>query len=128
MNRPRPRPTMTILTTIHRTAATAVIALVAAAPASNHHSVSARDQVEKTDGRVHALFDFSTPSRTAFPSDYFTIADVENDTGRRLNLRYPDCSAYQSDCDDLAVVNTLDGFGLQTRISIPFDATSTLPR
>ena len=112
---------MIILTTIRSAAATAAIALVAAAAASNDHSVSARDQVEETDGRVHALFDFSMPSQTVFPSDYFTIADVENNTGRRLNLPYPDCSAYPSDCNDLAVVNTLDGFGLQTRISIPFD-------
>ena len=112
---------MIILSTIRRTAATAVMALVAAAAASNHQSVSARDQVEETDGRVHALFDLSTPSRTAFPSDYFTIPDAENNTGRRLNLPYPDCTADPSDCDDLAVVNTLDGFGLQTRISIPFD-------
>ncbi len=38
-----------------------------------------------------------------------------------MNLPYPDCSVRVSDCEDLDVINTLDGFGLQTRISIPFD-------
>jgi hypothetical protein len=79
------------------------------------------DATDETDGRVQALFDFSTPSTTPFPSDYFTVSDVGNNTGRRLELPYPDCNAYPSDCNDLEVVNTLDGFGLQTRISIPFD-------
>ena len=38
-----------------------------------------------------------------------------------MNLPYPDCTVKVSDCEDLDVINTLDGFGLQTRISIPFD-------
>ena len=38
-----------------------------------------------------------------------------------MNFPYPDCTADISDCQDLDVINTLDGFGLQTRISIPFD-------
>jgi Bacterial virulence factor lipase N-terminal len=83
--------------------------------------VSGPEEIDDSDGRVHALFDFSSPDIGPFPSDYFTVADAENITGRRLNLPYPDCDVYRSDCDDLAVVNTLDGFGLQTRISIPFD-------
>ena len=33
---------------------------------------------------------------------------------------YPDCTVRPSDCDDLAVVNTLDGWGVQSRVSIPF--------
>jgi Bacterial Ig-like domain len=82
---------------------------------------AAVDATDETDGRVHALFDFSTLNGTPFPSDYFTVPDGENNTGLRLRLPYPDCNAYRSDCDDLDVVNTLDGFGLQTRISIPFD-------
>jgi hypothetical protein len=38
-----------------------------------------------------------------------------------VNVPYPDCSVRVSDCEDLDVINALDGFGLQTRISIPFD-------
>ena len=39
---------------------------------------------------------------------------------RRLNYPYPDCTLRPSDCEDLDVVNTLDGWGLQTRLSVPF--------
>ena len=56
-----------------------------------------------------------------FPSDRFTIADVEQLTGRRVNLPLPDCTARPTDCEDVEVLNTLDGFNLQPRISIPFD-------
>lgn len=70
---------------------------------------------------VHALFDLNRPETAPFPSDIFTVADHTHNTGRRVNLPYPDCSVRVSDCEDLAVINTLDGFGLQTRISIPFD-------
>jgi Bacterial Ig-like domain len=82
---------------------------------------SSRGGIHERDGQVHARFDLSNPHTGPFPSDYFTVADAGNDTGRRLNLPYPDCGFYKSDCQDLETVNTLDGFGLQTRISIPFD-------
>ncbi len=35
----------------------------------------------------------------------------------------PDCAVRQSDCEDVDVINTLDGFNLQPRLSIPFDGT-----
>lgn len=70
---------------------------------------------------VHALFNLGDPDTAPFPSDVFTVADTRHNTGRRVNLPDPDCSARVSDCEDLDVINTLDGFGLQTRISIPFD-------
>jgi hypothetical protein len=47
--------------------------------------------------------------------------DATHNTGRRVNLPYPHCSVRVSDCEDLDVINTLDGFGLQTRMSVPFD-------
>ncbi|HKZ80551.1 MAG TPA: Ig-like domain-containing protein, partial [Pyrinomonadaceae bacterium] len=71
---------------------------------------------------VHALFDLSRPETGPFPTDIFTVADHTHNTGRRVNLPYPNCAVRVSDCEDLAVINTLDGFGLQTRISIPFDS------
>jgi hypothetical protein len=33
----------------------------------------------------------------------------------------PDCAARPSDCADVAVLNTLDGFNVQPRLSMPFD-------
>ncbi len=101
--------------------ATGTAAVFASALVLAFGRTAAVDATDETDGRVHALFDFSTPETGPFPSDYFTVADDDNNTGRRLDLPYPDCSLYVSDCQDLRVVNTLDGFGLQTRISIPFD-------
>ena len=71
-------------------------------------------------GAVHALFG-PDPKSGPFPSDLFTVADSAHLTGRRVELPYPDCSISVSDCEDLDVVNTLDGFGLQPRLSIPFD-------
>jgi hypothetical protein len=79
-------------------------------------------QEGEEDPRVHARFDLSTPGGGPFPSDVFTVPDASQNTGRRIHLPYPDCSAQISDCHDLDVINGLDGFGLQTRISIPFDA------
>jgi len=70
--------------------------------------------------RVYASFDLSRPEGGPFPSDIFTVADATQNTGRRVNYPLPDCAVRPTDCDDLAMVNTLDGWGLQPRISIPF--------
>jgi hypothetical protein len=47
--------------------------------------------------------------------------DHENATRLRINLPLPDCAVRRSDCEDLAVINTLDGFHVEPRLSIPFD-------
>lgn len=73
------------------------------------------------DGAVYALFDLTDPAAGPFPSDTFTVADADQNTGLRVNLPMPDCTARPSDCQDLEVINTLDGFNLQPRLSIPFD-------
>ena len=70
---------------------------------------------------VHTRFDLASVSGAPFPTDLYTIADPRNRTGRRVNLPLPDCSTRPSDCNDLAVVNTMDGFNLMPRISVPFD-------
>src|SRR5437867_4689156 len=69
---------------------------------------------------VDALFDLSATVRGPFPSDRFTVFDHDNNTGLRVNLPKPDCGVRPSDCDDIKVINTLDGFNLQPRLSIPF--------
>ncbi|HKY27576.1 MAG TPA: hypothetical protein VJM12_06480 [Pyrinomonadaceae bacterium] len=74
-------------------------------------------------GEVHALFDFHNPTDGPFPSDLFTVADSSENTGLRVDLPKPDCLARPSDCEDVDVINTLDGFNLQPRLSIPFDGT-----
>src|SRR4051794_20569044 len=57
-----------------------------------------------------------------FPTNLDTVSDATQVTGLRVNLPMPDCAAFPSDCADDAVLNTLDGFNIQPRISIPFDA------
>jgi hypothetical protein len=56
-----------------------------------------------------------------FPSDAFTAFDLTQNTLRRVNLPKPNCAARPSDCADIDVINTLDGFNLQPRLSITFD-------
>lgn len=70
---------------------------------------------------VHARFDLDSVSGSPFPTDLYTVADPRNRTGRRVSMPLPDCSAQPSDCSDLDVVNTMDGFNLMPRISVPFD-------
>lgn len=72
-------------------------------------------------GVVQALFDLESPAGGPFPSDRFTAIDASHNTGLRVNLPLPDCAVRVSDCEDLDVINTLDGFSLQPRLSIPFD-------
>jgi hypothetical protein len=67
-----------------------------------------------------AAFDLSAPNTGPFPSDRFTIADPSQLTGRRVDLPLPDRVTRPSDYNDISVINTLDGFNLQPRLSISF--------
>src|SRR6266536_4534772 len=69
---------------------------------------------------VQPLFDLTTPSGGPYPSDRFTASDPNQNTGLRVNLPELDCVARPSDCADLDVINTLDGFNVQPRLTIPF--------
>ncbi|HOX69985.1 MAG TPA: Ig-like domain-containing protein, partial [Burkholderiaceae bacterium] len=64
--------------------------------------------------------DAADPATTIFPSDRFTVRDWSNITFRRVALPQPDCAVRPSDCADVAVINTLDGFSTQPRITVPF--------
>ncbi len=55
-----------------------------------------------------------------FPSNRYTVPDFGNATLRRVKLPKPDCAARPSDCADIDVINTLDGFSTQPRITVPF--------
>ena len=56
-----------------------------------------------------------------FPSNRLTTVDFANITYRRVQLPKPDCAVRVSDCADIDVINTLDGFSTQPRITVPFD-------
>jgi hypothetical protein len=55
-----------------------------------------------------------------FPSNRLTTLDFSNVTYRRVNLPKPDCAVRVSDCADIDVINQLDGFSTQPRITVPF--------
>ncbi len=69
---------------------------------------------------VQPRFDLSSPSGGPFPSNRWTTFDWSQKTSLRVNLPRPDCAVRPSDCADIDVLNTLDGFNVQPRISIPF--------
>jgi hypothetical protein len=69
---------------------------------------------------VSVGFDLSSPTTSPFPSDHFTKFDFTQNTFRRVNLPKPDCAVRVSDCQDIDVINTLDGFNIQPRITVPF--------
>ena len=69
---------------------------------------------------VEPRFDLSSPEGAPFPNDRWTDVDFSQQTGLRVDLPKPDCAVRPSDCADIDVLNTLDGFNLQPRISIPF--------
>jgi len=76
---------------------------------------------ERASTQVHAVFDLAAPTSGPFPSDWFTVGDPSHNTGLRIDLAKPDCLERPSGCEDIDVLNTLDGFNLQPRLSIPFD-------
>lgn len=70
---------------------------------------------------VHALFNVQSTTQAPFPSDRFTAIDFNQNTFLRVNLPFPNCTTNPSDCADVALLNQLDGFNTQPRLSIPFD-------
>jgi hypothetical protein len=75
----------------------------------------------QNESSVHVLFGVDNPEKGIFPSNIFTVADETQKTGLRVNLPLPDCSVQIADCTDLALINVLDGFNLQPRVTVPFD-------
>src|SRR3990170_3705898 len=71
-------------------------------------------------GGGYPLFDLGAMETSPFPSDFLTVRDRDQITGLRVALPKPDCTVRPSDCEDIDVLNTLDGFNLQPRIAIPF--------
>lgn len=69
---------------------------------------------------VSVRFDLGDLAGAPFPSNRYTVFDGTQRTLRRVNLPRPDCAVRPSDCADVAVLNTLDGFSTQPRITVPF--------
>src|SRR2546429_7447928 len=72
---------------------------------------------------VEPRFDLSSPASSPFRIDRFTVDDHDQKAGLRVSLPKPDCAVRVSDCADVDVINTLDGFNLQPRLSIPFSGS-----
>ena len=75
---------------------------------------------DSSSSRVQVKFDLTDPAGSPFPSNRFSVRDWSNKSLRRVNLPLPDCAVRVSDCQDIAVINTLDGFSTQPRITVPF--------
>jgi hypothetical protein len=86
-------------------------------------TVSGSPDSDETSPRVLARFDLSKADSGPFPSDWFTMADTSHNTRRRVSLPVPDCETRRSDCEAIAVLNSLDGFNLQPRLSVPFSGS-----
>ena len=69
---------------------------------------------------VSVRFDFSNPDAAPFPTDRYTRLDFAQRTFRQVRLPHPNCTVRPSDCADVDVLNTLDGFNTQPRITVPF--------
>jgi hypothetical protein len=71
--------------------------------------------------QTHPLFNLQSTTQSPFPSDRFAVPDEQQLTRLRVNVPLPNCATNPSDCADIALLNQLDGFNLQPRLSIPFD-------
>jgi hypothetical protein len=62
------------------------------------------------------------PAVSIFPTDALTVADASQTTGRRVNLVSPaNCVTFKSDCDEVALLNQLDGFDIDPTVTLTFD-------
>jgi Big-like domain-containing protein len=64
--------------------------------------------------------------QSLFPSDRLTTPDPQQSTGRRVALPLPDCAADAAGCDEIRLLNELDGFSVNPRIAIRFSGPVAL--
>jgi uncharacterized protein (TIGR03437 family) len=74
------------------------------------------------EGGVAVQFDPATPATGPFPTDYLTVSDAAQRTGRAVRLPSPDCADEPSECALVAALNELDGFHLTPRMTVSFSA------
>ena len=82
-------------------------------------ALSLYSSMARADG-VSVRVDPNDPAGSPFPSNRYTVFDGAQNTLRRVNLPKPDCSVRVSDCQDIDVINSLDGFSTQPRVTVPF--------
>jgi len=68
----------------------------------------------------------ATQVTALFPSDRLTVGDASQATGRRVALPLPACAADPSGCDEVRLLNQLDGFSVNPRVALRFSAPITL--
>jgi len=61
-----------------------------------------------------------------FPTDRLTVADPGQLTGRRVRLSLVNCFAAPSSCDEIGLLNGLDGWSVNPRMSLAFTAPIAL--
>ena len=72
---------------------------------------------------VTVRWDPRDPAIGPFPNDFLTVPDPMQKSGRHINLPMPaDCTAAPSDCQDVELINQLDGFQTAPRIRVSFSA------
>jgi hypothetical protein len=62
------------------------------------------------------------PTVGPYPTDVLTTPDSTQKNGMRINLPVPDCTTAPSDCQDVQLINQLDGFQTVPRITVNFSA------
>lgn len=69
---------------------------------------------------VEPRFEADAPGRSPFPSDVLAVPDPAQRTGLRVALPMPSCVVERSACDDVRLLNELDGFDLDPRLAVSF--------
>jgi pimeloyl-ACP methyl ester carboxylesterase len=69
---------------------------------------------------VTLRFDPANPAIGPFPSDAATVSDPLQKTSRRVNMPLPDCASQPDTCQEITLLNRLDGFSLLPRIRLSF--------
>jgi hypothetical protein len=81
---------------------------------------------------VQARFDLDPGGPSPFPADWLTVADRLQRTGLRIALPLPRCAVERSACDEIRLLQELDGFDLEPRLAVrftgPIDLGSVTPR
>ena len=77
-------------------------------------------------GGLHAGAAGAAEVQALFPSDRQTVPDPRQSTGRRVALALPDCVTDAAGCDEIRLVNELDGFSVNPRVAMRFSGPVAL--
>ena len=77
-------------------------------------------------GGLHGGAAGAAEVQALFPSDRQTVPDPRQSTGRRVALTLPDCSTDAAGCDEIRLVNELDGWSVNPRVAMRFSGPVAL--